>query len=414
MADWRRVVVTGLGVTCPVGTGLDTFWANLIAGTSGVGALTHFDTDSYPCKVAGEVHDIDFSDYLDTKELRRYDRVIKLAVVASDMAMAHAGLTDGAFDRTRAGVILGSGIGGIGQFEVNYAAFKARGPMRISPFMVPMLIPNMCAGIVSMRHHLEGPNSAVSTACATGTHSIGDAFRLVQRGDADVCVAGGSEAPLTPYAFAGFCAMRAMCTDRNEDPPAASRPFDKSRTGFVMGEGAGLLVLEDLEHAKARGATVYAEVTGYGMSSDAHHLTAPAPEGAGAARAMARALEVAAAAPDTVDYINAHGTSTQLNDAAETQAIKTVFGDHAARVAISSTKSHMGHLLGAAGGVEAAICVLAIHHGVVPPTINYREADPVCDLDYVPNTARELPVRRVLSNSFGFGGTNACLLFDAA
>lgn len=414
MAEWRRVVVTGLGVTTPVGTGVEPFWANLLAGTPGIGLLTRFDPEQYTCRVAGEVQDLDFAAYLDKKEQRRLDRVIKFAVAAADMALEHAGLTNGAFDPERAGVVIGSGIGGIQQYEDNFEAFHTRGPMRVSPFLIPMLIPNMSSGIVSMRHNLQGPNSAVSTACATGTHAIGDAFRLVQRGDADVCLAGGTEAPLTPYAFAGFCSMRALCTDHNDDPERASRPFDKSRSGFVMGEGAGLVVLETREHAEARGATMYAEVTGYGMSSDAHHFTAPAPGGAGAARAIRRALEVAGAAPESVDYINAHGTSTLLNDKAETEAIKTVFGEHARTVAVSSTKSHMGHLLGAAGGVEAAVCALALHHGIVPPTINYVEPDPECDLDYVPNTARKMPVRRALSNSFGFGGTNACLLFDAA
>lgn len=413
MPEWRRVVVTGLGVVSPVGTGHETFWANLLAGHSGIARITHFDPEAYPCQVAAEVHDVDFTAYLDKKENRRYDRVIKFAVVAAQMAVDHAGLTAGTYDPARAGVLIGSGIGGIGQFEDNYQVMQKRGPMRVSPFTVPMLIPNMSSGIVSLRHNFQGPNTTVSTACATGTHAIGDAFRVIERGDADVCLAGGTESPLTAFAFAGFCAMRAMCTDSNDDPTRASRPFDKTRSGFVMGEGAGIVVLEERAHAEARGATIYAEVTGYGMASDAHHITAPPPGGAGAVRAIRRALEVAGAAPESVDYINAHGTSTQLNDAAETAAIKTVFGDHAHTLAISSTKSLTGHLLGAAGGVEAIASVLAIHHGVVPPTINYTEPDPECDLDYVPNTAREMPVRRVLSNSFGFGGTNACLLLDA-
>lgn len=411
--DWRRVVITGMGVTCPVGTGLDTAWNNLVNGVSGLARLSAIEPDPYPCQVAGEVRDLEPEGILDRKELRRYDRCQILACVAAQMALDDAGLLEGGFVPERAGVLIGTGIGGIKQYEDNYEVMVRRGPTKVSPFMIPMLIPNMASGIVSMRHNLQGPNSAVSTACATGTHAIGDAYRMVQRGDADLCVAGGVEAALTTASFAGFCAMRAMCTDHNDDPQHASRPFDRTRSGFVMGEGAGVVVLEEREQALTRGARVYAEVVGYGMSSDAHHFTAPAEGGAGAARAMRRALETAEVAPDVVDYINAHGTSTQLNDAAETAAIKTVFGEHAYKLAVSSTKSHMGHLLGGAGGVEAVVCALAIDRGTVPPTINYAEPDPECDLDYVPNEAREARLTYTLSNSFGFGGTNACLLLRA-
>jgi len=411
--EWRRVVITGMGISCPSGTGLDTVWDNLTAGRPAIRRLSAIDPEPYPCQVAGEIPDLPAEQFLDNKELRRFDRNQIVAICAAQMAMDDAGLAEGGFDPERAGTIIGSGIGGISQFEAAYAKMEERGPSKVSPFMIPMLIINMASGAVSMRFNLQGPNTAVTTACATGTHAIGDGFRMVERGDCDLCVAGGVETPLTKAAFAGFCAMRAMATDRNDDPGRASRPFDASRKGFVMGEGAGVVVLEEREHAIRRGAKIYAEIVGYGMSSDAHHFTAPAPGGAGAARAMRHALKVAQLAPDAINYINAHGTSTELNDVAETQAIKTVFGEYAYKLPISSTKSHMGHLLGGAGGVEGIVCALAIVRGVVPPTINYETPDPECDLDYVPNTAREVKVKYAMSNSFGFGGTNACLILRA-
>jgi len=406
----RRVVVTGLGVISPVGTGKDVFWANLCAGKSGVSRFTRFNVDDYPTRVAAEVRDFEPLDFIDKKDLRRMDRFGQFAVAAARMALADASLDTGTIDAERAGVSIGSGIGGIITIEEQIKVLNEKGPRRVSPFFVPMLIANMASGYVSMEFGLKGPNTTLVTACASGTHSLGEAFRTIQRGDADVMVAGGSEAAFTPVAFAGFCAMRAMST-RNDEPERASRPFDRDRDGFVMGEGAGVLVLESLEHAKRRGARIYAEICGYGLSGDAYHVTAPDPDGSGARRCMAMALQDAGLAPAALDYINAHGTSTDLNDRTETAAIKAVFGEHAYRLAISSTKSMTGHLLGAAGGVEAIATVLCLAMGIIPPTVNYENPDPECDLDYVPNQARTREVLVAMSNSFGFGGTNASLAF---
>lgn len=405
----RRVVVTGLGVISPVGIGKDLFWANLCAGKSGVSRFTRFNVDDYPTQIGAEVSDFEPLDFIDKKDLRRMDRFAQFAVAAARMALQDARL-DTPVDSERAGVSIGSGIGGIITIEEQIKVLNEKGPRRVSPFFVPMLIANMASGFVSMEFALKGPNTTLVTACATGTHSLGEAFRNIQRGDADLMVAGGSEAAFTPVAFAGFCAMRAMST-RNNEPERASRPFDRDRDGFVMGEGAGVLVLESLEHAKKRGAGIYAEISGYGLSGDAYHVTAPDPDGSGARRCMAMALRDAALAPAEIDYINAHGTSTDLNDRTETQAIKAVFGEHAYRLAVSSTKSMTGHLLGAAGGVEAIASILSLYTGIIPPTVNYEYPDPECDLDYVPNKSRECKINAAMSNSFGFGGTNASLVF---
>jgi len=405
----RRVVVTGLGVISPVGTGRDLFWDNLCAGKSGISRFTSFNVDDYPTQIGAEVRDFEPLEFIEKKDLRRMDRFGQFAVAAARMALQDARLAT-PVDSERAGVSIGSGIGGIITIEEQIKVLNEKGPRRVSPFFVPMLIANMASGYVSMEFGLKGPNITLVTACATGTHSLGEAFRIIQRGDADLMVAGGSEAAFTPVAFAGFCAMRAMST-RNDEPERASRPFDRDRDGFVMGEGAGVLVLESLEHAKSRGARIYAEICGYGRSGDAYHVTAPDPDGSGARRCMAIAVQDAGLAPSEIDYINAHGTSTDLNDRTESLAIKAVFGEHAYRLAISSTKSMIGHLLGAAGGVEAIASVLSLHTGIIPPTVNYENQDPECDLDYVPNVARERKIIAAMSNSFGFGGTNASLVF---
>ena len=408
--DKRRVVITGVGAVTPVGNTADEFWAALVAGRSGIGPITRFDTTGYATRIAGELKGFDSLKYIDKKDDRKFDRFLKYAVACAVMAVEDAGITTDRVDATRFGVLVGSGIGGIETLLDNYETLRTKGPDRVSPFFVPMIIVNMASGVISMRFGAKGPNSSVVTACASGNHAIGDAMRIIERGDADVMIAGGSEAIIIPLTIAGFCQMKAMST-RNDDPTRASRPFDAERDGFVCGEGGGLVVLESLEHARKRDARVYAEVVGYGMTGDAHHMTAPDPEGDGAARAMAAALRDAALEPSAVGYINAHGTSTPYNDKFETIAIKRVFGDHAKKLAVSSTKSMTGHLLGAAGGIEAIATAFALHHGVLPPTMNYEKPDPDCDLDYVPNQARKQDVEVALSNAFGFGGTNATLAF---
>jgi 3-oxoacyl-[acyl-carrier-protein] synthase II len=414
--DRRRVVVTGLGALTPLGNSVEEFWAGLRAGRSGVAPITRFDAEAkndrgefvYPTRIAAEVKGFDPLRYVDKKEVRRLDPYLQYAIACSAMAVEDAGLDTGRVDGSRFGVLIGSGIGGIQTLLANYDALRDKGPDRVSPFMIPMMIVNMASGLVSMRFGAKGPNSSVITACATGNHAIGDAYRIIERGDADVMIAGGAEAIIIPLTIAGFCAMKAMST-RNEAPEKASRPFERDRDGFVCGEGGGILVLESLEHATKRDARIHAEIVGYGMTADAHHLTAPDPEGDGAARSMQGALR--GLDPAAVGYINAHGTSTPYNDKFETLAIKRVFGDHARRLAISSTKSMTGHLLGAAGGIEAIATILAIQQGMLPPTINYDTPDLECDLDYVPNQARKQDVELALSNAFGFGGTNATLAF---
>ena len=408
----RRVVVTGLGTLSPVGNTADEFWSSLVQGRSGVGMITKFDTAGYPTRIAGEVRNFDPLDFVDKKEARRLDPYLQYAVASSVLAVQDAALDTDKIDGSRFGVLIGSGIGGISTLLESHRNLIEKGPDRVSPFFIPMLIANMASGLVSIRFGAKGPNSAVVTACATGNHAIGDSFKIIQRADADVMIAGGSEAIIIPLTIAGFCSMKAMST-RNDEPAKAMRPFDATRDGFVCGEGAGIVVLESLEHALARDARIYAEIVGYGMTGDAHHMTAPDPEGSGAARAMAAAVRDAGLDVSAIGYINAHGTSTPYNDKFETLAIKRVFGDHARRLAVSSTKSMTGHLLGAAGGIEAIATVLALHHGVLPPTINYETPDPDCDLDYVPNQARKQDVEVALSNAFGFGGTNATLAFCA-
>ena len=406
----RRVVVTGLGALSPVGNTADEFWSSLLQGRSGVGPITKFDTEGYPTRIAGEVRNFDPLNFVDKKDARRLDPYLQYAVASSVLAVQDAMLDTGKVDGSRFGVLIGSGIGGISTLLESHRNLLEKGPDRVSPFFIPMIIANMASGLVSIRFGAKGPNSSVVTACATGNHAIGDSFKIIQRGDADVMIAGGSEAIIIPLTIAGFCSMKAMST-RNDEPTKAMRPFDATRDGFVCGEGAGILILEALEHALARDARIYAEIVGYGMTGDAHHMTAPDPEGDGAMRAMTLALRDAGLDVSAVGYINAHGTSTPYNDKFETLAIKRVFGEHARRLAVSSTKSMTGHLLGAAGGVEAIATVLALHHGVLPPTINYETPDPECDLDYVPNQARKQNVEVALSNAFGFGGTNATLAF---
>jgi len=404
----RRVVVTGLGVTSPVGNDVSTFWSALCEGKSGIDKITHFDTADYPCKIAAEVKDVYFSQYVDSKEVKRTDRVILLGMVAAEMAVKDSGLDLSSVNLDRCATIVGSGIGGLSTLETEHSKLIERGPGRVSPFLIPMMIPDMPAGRISMQYGFKGPNYAVVSACASAAHSLGDAFMIIKACMADVVIAGGSEAVITPMAFAGFCSMKALST-RNDVPYKASSPFDIKRDGFVMGEGAGIIILESLEHALARKAKIYAEMLGYGASGDAHHLSAPAPEGAGAQAAMRMALSTANLKPSDIDYINAHGTSTPLNDKYESCAIRNVFGDSARSVSISSTKSMTGHLLGASGAVEFIASVLAIRDSIIPPTINYEDPDPECDLDYTPNTAVKKNIRYVLSNSFGFGGHNACL-----
>lgn len=405
-----RVVVTGLGIISPVGTGLEQFWTSLTGGVSGIRRITRFDATNFSTQIAGEVIDFDPAEHMDKKEARRMDRFTQFAVAASGMAIEDANLDLETADRDRIGVILGSGIGGIETLENQARVLAEKGPSRVSPIFVPMIISNMGAGQVAISYGLRGPNITSVSACASSSNAIGDAFKMLQWGYADVMVTGGMEAPITPLAMAGFCTMKAM-SSRNEEPEKASSPFDARRDGFVAGEGAAILILESLEHALKRGARIYAEIVGYGSSCDAYHMVAPDPEGNGAVNSMKAALKDAGAAPESVDYINAHATSTPLGDKAETLAIKKLFGEHAPNIAVSSTKSMTGHLLGAAGGLEAMACVLAIQRGVIPPTINYEQPDPDCDLDFVPNVARKAKVRFALSNSFGFGGHNATLAF---
>ncbi|HVJ47924.1 MAG TPA: beta-ketoacyl-ACP synthase II [Desulfitobacterium sp.] len=404
----HRTVVTGMGVLSPVGNTLEDFWNSLIHGESGLDFITRFDVSNLPTKVAGEVKNFEPTEWLDKKESRHMDRFAQFAVAAAKMAIEDAKLDLDKIDKERASTVVGCGIGGMTTFEEQKEVLMAKGPGRVSPFFVPMLISNMAAGHVSIAFGLQGTSNTIVTACASATNALGEAMRLIERGEADIVLAGGTEAPLTPLAFSGFCSMKAMSTEK-ENSKEASRPFDARRTGFVMGEGAGILVLESLEHAKARKAKIYAELVGYGSTSDAYHITTPAPGGVGAARAMRLALTSAGLKPEDVDYINAHGTGTGANDSAETVAIKTVFGEDAYKVPISSTKSMTGHLMGATGAIEAIACVLTIQNGVIPPTINYGELDPDCDLDYVPNQARAKKVEVALSNTFGFGGHNATI-----
>jgi 3-oxoacyl-[acyl-carrier-protein] synthase II len=405
-----RVVVTGLGAVAPNGIGIESFWKNIVNGVSGIGTITRFDASKHDSRIAGEVKGFDPLQWLEKKEARKMDLFIHFAMAAAQMAYDDSGLKVTADNAERIGVFVGTGMGGIPALEESHKILLEKGPGRISAFFIPSIITNLASGQISMRFGMKGPNLCASTACATGNHAIGESFRIIQRGEADVMLAGGSEAVITPLTIGGFAAMKALST-RNDEPTRASRPFDKDRDGFVMGEGAGLMVLETLEHAKRRDARIYAEVAGYGMSADAYHITLPAPEGEGAVRSMRLALRNAGVEPSQVDYVNAHGTSTPAGDVNESMAIKTVFGERARTLAVSSTKSMTGHLLGAAGGIESVITVLSMVHGILPPTINYETPDPECDLDYVPNTARCAEVRCALTNSFGFGGTNASLLF---
>jgi len=406
----KRVVVTGLGIISPVGNDIAAFWKALKEGKSGVGPVTSFDAQAYDSRIAGEVKDFNPTAYgISAKDARRMEKFVQFAVAASKQAITDAGLDLEKLDRDRIGVVVGSGIGSLRIIEEEHKLLLAKGPSRLTPFLIPMLIVNEASGHVAINFGLKGPNSCVATACASGSHAIGDAFKIIERGDADVMVCGGTESAITPMGMGGFCALKALST-RNSEPEKASRPFDMERDGFVMAEGSGTVVIESLEHAKARGARIYAEMVGYGMSCDAYHITAPDPDGDGAARAMSMALKDAGLKAEDVDYINAHGTSTKLNDKVETLAIKKAFGSHAKKVMVSSTKSMTGHLLGAAGGLEFVVCCLAIKDGVVPPTTNYEYPDPDCDLDYVPNTARKTKVDVCLSNSLGFGGHNATLV----
>lgn len=411
-SDSRRVVVTGLGVVTSIGHDVDSFWASLVAGKGGIHRVTLFDPSDFACQIGAEVRDWEAAQHMDPKEARRNDRYTHFGFVAAKQALKDSALNFASEDGDRIGVMIGSGIGGMYTFETQLKVLMERGPRKVSPFTIPSLIGNMCSGLVAIEIGARGPNFGLVSACATGTHAIGEAAHAIRRGDADVMIAGGSEAAITPFAYASFCSMKAMST-RNDSPETASRPFDKNRDGFIMGEGAGILVLESLEHARARGAKIYCELAGYAATCDAYHITQPDPEGKGLSMAMKRALASAGASPDSVDYINAHGTSTPYNDKFETLAIKKVFGEHARKVAISSTKSMTGHLLGAAGGIESIIAVKTIEKGVIPPTINLQEPDPDCDLDYVPNTARHATVRTVLSNNLGFGGQNAAAVFRA-
>lgn len=405
----HQVVITGLGVVTPVGIGLEAFWEGLLAGRNGISKLTHFDPDKYPSQAAAEIKNFNPEEWIDRKSAKRMDRVTHFGIAASAMALENAGLDTYAFDGTRAGVIIGSGIGGVDTIEKGYFSLKEKGPKSLSPFFVSKLLINMIACMVSIKYGLKGPLSAPSVACSSGTNAIGDAFRIVQRGDADIMLAGGSEAAISPLPYAGFCATRSM-SRRNDCPEKASRPFDKNRDGFVMGEGAGIVVLEQLEHALSRDARIYAEVAGYGNTADAYHFTAPPPDGDGMVRVIEAALSDAQINPPEVGYINAHGTSTVLNDKAETLAIMKVFGEHAKSLKISSIKSMIGHLLAAAGAVECVATAMSIHTGKLPPTINYEEPDPDCPLDYVTNGAEDIDLKAAASNSFGFGGGNACLI----
>lgn len=406
----NRVVVTGMGVVSPLGNTLKDNWANLLAGKSGAGHITKFDASSFPVQIDAEVKNFDPADFVDKKEVKKFDMFVFYAIAAAEEAIVQAGLNEFKFDGDRAGCIIGAGIGGFKTIEDTQEAYLGGGYRKVSPFFIPSAIINMASGVISIRYGLKGPNMSVVTACATGSHAIGDAARIIERGDADIMVAGGAEAAITPLAVGGFSNMRAL-SRRNDEPTKASRPFDKDRDGFLVGEGGGVMILESLDHALKRGAKIYGEVVGYGMSSDAYHITMPSADGDGARRCMAMAIKDAGITPDKVDYINAHGTSTPPNDVIETRAIKDLFGNHAKSLKISSTKSMTGHLLGAAGAVEGIYTVMAIDEGIIPPTINLENPDPECDLDYVPNKPVKHNVVYGLSNSFGFGGTNASLLF---
>jgi 3-oxoacyl-[acyl-carrier-protein] synthase II len=406
----RRVVITGMGVVTPVGNDVDTFWRNLQNGVSGIGRIQAFDTTEYDCQIAGEVRGFEPKNYFkNPKDVRRTDRYTHLAMGAAKMAKDDSGVDLEKVDRRRFGVIVSSGIGGLRTLEDQHTVLMTKGPSRVSPFTIPMLISNMASGLISMEFGLQGPNLCIVTACATSNNAIGESWRMIKFGDADIFLAGGSEASIIPIGLAGFSSMKALST-RNDDPERASRPFDRDRDGFIMSEGAGVVVVEELEHAKARGAKIYCELTGYGLSADAYHMTAPPSDGEGAARAMQIAMEHAKTTPDQVDYVNAHATSTGLGDISETRALKTVFGEHAHKVSISATKSMTGHLLGGAGAVEMAACALAIRDSVIPPTINLDNPDPECDLDYTPKVAKQKKIRIALNNSFGFGGHNATLV----
>ncbi len=407
----RRVVITGVGAVSPLGTGNQKNWDALINGQSGIGPITRFDASSLPVRIAAEVKDFDAEQFIDKKEIKKMDLFIQYSMAAAQFAMEDSGLQITDENAERVGVLVGAGLGGLPTIEKYHTALAEGGYKKISPFFIPMLIINLAPGHISIKYGAKGPNVSSVSACATGTHSIGDAYHMIARGDADAMIAGGTESTVTPLGIGGFAVMKALSDSHNDDPQRASRPFDKGRDGFVLGEGAGIVILEEYETAKKRGAKIYAEVVGYGLTGDAYHMTAPAEGGEGAARCMKMALKGAGINPEQVGYINAHGTSTPFNDLNETLAIKSVFGDHAYKLMVSSTKSMTGHLLGAAGGLEAVISCMVLDKGIVPPTINYEEPDPVCDLDYVPNKAREAKVDYVMSNSLGFGGTNATLLF---
>jgi len=407
----RRVVVTGIGLVTPLGTGTQKTWGNICAGMSGVGLITRFDTSDYAVKIAAEVKDFQVEEFLEKKLAKHLDLYVQYAIVAAKLAFADSGASIDETNCQRVGVITGCGMGGLPTIEQNHVSCLERGSRKISPFFIPMAIPNMPSGHISMQLGAKGPNLALSTACAAGTHAVGEAFRSIVYGSCDMVITGGAEAVICPLGVGGFSAMKALST-RNDAPEQASRPFDKNRDGFIMSEGSGMLVVEELEHAIKRGARIYAEITGYGASSDAYHIAAPPENGEGAARCLRMALQDAGLAPEDIDYINAHGTSTPLNDRCETQAIKSVFGDHARKLAISSTKSMTGHMLGAAGGIEAAFTALSVSQQIAPPTINLQEASPECDLDYVPNQARKMEIRAAVSNSFGFGGTNGVIVMQ--
>ena len=408
----RRVVVTGLGMVTPLGTGVEKNWDAACSGKSGIGPITRFDTSDFASQIAGEVTDFNASDFLDKQQIRRFDIFIHYAIASARMAVEDSGLKIDQKNGHRVGCVTGTGLGGLGMLEYYHSVLLEKGAKRISPFFIPGIIANMAPGQIAIEFGARGPNLAISTACAASTHAIGEAFRLIQEGISDAIITGGAEAVITPLAVGGFCSMRALST-RNDEPEKASRPFDLNRDGFVIGEGSGILVLEELDHALERGARIVGEVIGYGLSGDAYHVSAPEPDGVGAIACMQGAISCAGIEPESVDYINAHGTSTKLNDLSENNAIKTVFGDHARKLAISSTKSITGHLLGGAGGIEAIYALLTIKHGIIPPTMNYETPDPECDLDYVPNVARKANVVTAMSNSFGFGGTNASLIFKA-
>jgi 3-oxoacyl-[acyl-carrier-protein] synthase II len=406
----RRVVVTGLGAVSPLGTGIDKNWEALCSGKSGIGRIAKFDPSPFSSQIAGEVKDFNSEDFLDKQQVRRFDIFIHYAIASARMAMEDSGLKIDASNAHRVGCITGSGLGGLSMLEHFHQILLERGPRKISPFFIPGMIANMAPGQIAIEFGAKGPNLSIETACAASSHAIGESFRMIREGIVDAMITGGAEAVVTPLALGGFCSMRALST-RNDEPEKASRPFDLDRDGFIMGEGAGIVILEELEHALERGASVYAELIGYGMSGDAYHVSAPHPDGEGAIACMKMALEYAGIGPEEIDYINAHGTSTKLNDISENKAIKAVFGDHAYKLAVSSTKSMTGHLLGGAGGLEAIYTVLALKHGIIPPTVNYETPDPECDLDYVPNVARKSDPKAAMTNSFGFGGTNASLVF---